>query len=154
MMALPVGITTLPVMPVPGIPIVADLFIGIPAQLPGEGTVAGHYPRGTVVGGFIPHVIMVAKVTIADKKDVLGDADSHMEPQFGGLDKEWRLLVYDSRLVIDRRRRDRHNGRRPGTNIDTDVKVDVGGKGMGYGESGGNRQTTQNLFHKTAPSLV
>jgi hypothetical protein len=133
MMALPVGITTLPVMPVPGIPIVADLFIGIPAQLPGKGTVAGHYPGGTIVGGFIPHVIMVAKVAIADKKDVLGDADSHMEPQFGGLDEEGRLLVDNSGLMVDRRRRDRCHDRRPGAEIDPDVYIDVGSKGVGYG---------------------
>jgi hypothetical protein len=107
MMAFPVGITPMPVIPVPGIPIVADLFIGIPAQLPGEGTVAGHYPGSAIVGGFIPNVIMEAKVTIADKKDVLGDADSHMEPQFGGFDKEGRLLVDNSRFMVDRRRRDR-----------------------------------------------
>jgi hypothetical protein len=156
MMAFPVGITTLPVIPVPCIPIVADLFIGISAKLPGEGTVAGHYPGSAIVGGFIPDVIMVAKVTITHKKNVLRDADSHMEPQLGWLDKEGRLLVDDSRFMVDRRRRrrDRHHDRRPGAEIDADVKINVGGKGVMCRECGGKRQAKQNPFHMTVPSLV
>jgi len=147
---------TLPVISVPGIPIVADLFIGILAQLPGEGIIAGHYPRGTIVRGLIPDVIMVTKVTVAHKKDVLRDADSHMEPQLGWLDKEGRLLVDDSRFMVDRRRRrrDRHHDRRPGAEIDADVKINVGGKGVMCRECGGKRQAKQNPFHMTVPSLV
>jgi len=144
----------MPVIPVPRIAIVADLFIGVLAQLPGEGVVAGYYPGGAIIGGLIPDVIIETEITVAHKKDVLGDADSHMKPQFGRLDKEWRLLVNDRRLMIDRRGRDRYDDCWPGADIDPDVKIDVGGKGMGYGESGGKRQTTQNLFHMTVPSLV
>jgi hypothetical protein len=144
----------MPVIPVPRIAIVADLFIGVMAQLPGEGTVASHYPGGTVIGGLIPDVIIETVITVAHKKDVLGDADSHMKPQFGRLDKEWRLLVDDRRLIVDRRGRDRYDGRWPGADIDPEVKIDVGGKGMGYGKYGGKRQAKQDPFHKTVPSLV
>jgi hypothetical protein len=163
LMTLPVGISSLTVMPVPRVTIVTDLFIGMLAQLPGKCAIMGHYPWGTIVRGLIPDIIMETIITVAHKIDVLGNADRHMKAQFGRLDKEWRLLVHDgrllvhdSRLVIDRRGRDRdrHNGSRPGTDIDPEVKVDVGGKGKGYGESGGKRQTTQNLFHMTVPSLV
>jgi hypothetical protein len=98
--------------------------------------------------------MMVTKVTITHKKDVLGDADSHMEPQFGGLDKDGRFLVDNSRFMVDRRRRDRYDGCWLGTDIDPDVKIDVGGKGVGYGEYGGKRQAQQNPFHMTVPSLV
>ena len=144
----------MPVIPVARITIVMDLFIGMLTQLPGKSSVVGHDPGSTVIGGLIPDVIIETIITVAHKKDVLGDADSHVKPQFGRLDKEWRLLVNDRRLMVDRRGRDRHDGRWPGADIDPEVKIDVGGKGMGYGKYGGKRQAKQDPFHMTVPSLV
>jgi len=154
LMVLPVGMSSLPVIPVPRIAIVADLFVGVLAQLPGKSSVAGYYPGSTVIGRLIPDVIIETVITVADKKDVLGDADSHMKAQFGRLDKEWWLLVNDRRLMVDWRRRDRYDGCWTGADIDPDVKINVGGKGMGYGKYGGKRQAKQNPFHMTVPSLV
>jgi len=157
-MVLPVVISSMAEIPVARIPEVADLFIGIPAQLPREGAVAGNNPGGTIVWGLIPDVMIEAIVSVAHKEDVLGDSDSHMEAQFRRLDKKGWLLVVDRRLLVygrgRGRNRNRNDGCRPGADIDSDVKIDVGSKGVGYGESGDKRQTIQNSFHLTVPSLV
>jgi hypothetical protein len=78
-----------------------------------------------------------------------------MEPQLGRLDEEGGLFDdYGWRMVDGRRGWDRHYGRRPGAHIDADVEIDIGGKGMGYGEDGDDRQAEQNPFHTRSPSVV
>ncbi len=144
----------MPEIPVPCIPIVADLLIGIPAQLPGQGAVASYHPGGAIVRGLIPDIMIEAVVCVPHKEDVLRDAHSHREPKCGWLDKERWLLIVGRRLLVNGRRRCRYDGRRPVADIDADIQIDVGGKGVGYGESGDKRQTMQNSFHMTVPSLV
>jgi len=128
LMLFPVGVPSFPVMPVPRIPVVADPFEGMPAQLQGEGVVAGHDPGTPVVRACIPYVAVEEIVRVADKEDVLGDADGHVEPELGRLDEEGRLLDDDGGLVVGGPGHDDYG---PGADIDPDIDVDVGGKGVG-----------------------
>jgi hypothetical protein len=78
-----------------------------------------------------------------------------MEPELWRFDKEWRLLDDDGWCMINGRGRgDGHDSRRPVTHIDSDVEIDVGGEGVGYGEGGDKRQAEQNPFHSLAPFVV
>jgi hypothetical protein len=90
----------------------------------------------------IPDVLPADVVAVSGVVNVLGSAHGHMETQLGGLDKERRLIDYDTGLMVNGRGRGRgdDNWMRPAPDIDTETEIKGRGKRMGYGECGGNRQ--------------
>lgn len=128
--SFPVGTVTVPVVPVSRFTIVTYPFMGVPAELVGQGLVTRCHPWSVIMGRPVPGIAAVEVVGAADKENVVRDTDRHVEAEFGGFDEQRRFIYDNGRCMVDRRWRCGYHDCRRGTDIDADTYSNVAGKCM------------------------
>jgi hypothetical protein len=161
MMSGPVMIPAAPVIPIPGVTIVPDLLVGMPANYRRQGGVADGYPGPVEMGRRIPDITLEQEIGVGREVEVIRDPHCGIESQLGGFYEEGRLLD-DHRRGVNRRRRGGDINRLRDWNCDlgavadvySHIEVDIGGVGKGSSQASRQRHAKQGSFHAEFPPLI